>query len=128
MRLDDDGYKLNRIDARLSTNYKRLRAVAQYYNINERVSPLNRPDEGIFLRGEFKVTKSYSIIFGQLRDIVQNLNAQKEYGIAYEDDCSRFELVYQRSELIDRTLGPSESIQFRFSLKSIGEFGSSEFD
>lgn len=128
VRLDDDGYKLNRIDARLSTNYKRLRAVAQYYNINERVSPGGNPDEGIFMRGEFQVTKRYSVIFGQLRDIVGNLNAKREFGVAYEDDCSRFELVYQRSELNDRTLGPSEGIQFRFSLKSIGEFGSSEFD
>ena len=128
VRLDDDGYKLNRIDARLSTSYKRLRGVAQYYNINERISPLGRPDEGIFMRGEFQVTKRYSLIFGQLRDIVADLNARREFGIAYEDDCSRFELVYQRSELNDRTLGPSESIQFRFSLKSIGDFGSSEFD
>ena len=80
------------------------------------------------MRGEFQVTNQYSIIFGQLRDIVADLNARREFGIAYEDDCSRFELVYQRSELNDRTLGPSESIQFRFSLKSIGKFGSSEFD
>ena len=128
VRLDDDGFKLNRIDARLTTNYKRLRAVGQYYNISERISPLGRPDEGIFLRGEMRVTDRYSLVYGQLRDITANLNAKREFGIAYEDDCSRFEIIYQRSELIDRTLGPSESIQFRFSLKSIGDFGSSEFD
>ncbi len=128
VRLDDDGLKLNRIDARLTTNYKRLRAVGQYYNINERISPRGRPDEGIFLRGELRVTDRYSLVYGQLRDITANLNAKREVGIAYEDDCSRFEIIYQRSELIDRTLGPSESFQFRFSLKSIGDFGSSEFD
>lgn len=128
LRLDDDGFKLNRIDARLSTNYKRLRAVGQYYKIDERVSPLGRPDEGIFLRGEVQVTDRFSLVFGQLRDIVGDLNAKREVGIAYEDDCSRFEIIYQRSELTDRTLGPSESFQFRFSLKSIGDFGSSEFD
>ena len=75
-----------------------------------------------------RVTDRYSLVYGQLRDITANLNAKREFGIAYEDDCSRFEIIYQRSELIDRTLGPSESIQFRFSLKSIGDFGSSEFD
>lgn len=128
VRLDDDGFKLNRIDARLTTNYKRLRAVGQYYNISERISPLGTPDEGIFLRGELRVTDRYSLVYGQLRDIAANLNAKREFGIAYEDDCSRFEIIYQRSELVDRTLGPSESIQFRFSLKSIGDFGSSEFD
>jgi LPS-assembly protein len=30
--------------------------------------------------------------------------------------------------LRDRTLGPSENIQFRFTLKSLGNFGSGGFD
>ena len=128
MRLDDDGFELNRIDARVSTSTKRFRATGEYYKINERISPYGQPDEGIYLRGELKVTNRYSLIFGQLRDIAANLNATKEIGIAYEDDCSRLELVYSRSELIDRTLGPSENIQVRFSLKTLGQFGSSEFD
>lgn len=127
-RLDDDGYKLNRIDATLSTTYKRLRAVGQYYKIDERISPLGTADEGVYVRGEFRVTDQYSFIFGQLRDIESNLNARQEFGIAFEDECSRLELVYQRSELTDRTLGPEENIQVRFSLKTLGDFGSSEFD
>ena len=127
-RFDDDGFNLNRIDAKLSTNYKRFRGVAQYYMIDERVSPLGRADEGIFMSGEVRVTKQYSVFFSQLRDIQANLNAQKQFGIAFEDECSRLELVYQRSELYDRTLGPEENIQIRFSLKTIGDFGSSEFD
>ncbi len=127
-RLDEDGFSLNRIDAKISSNYKRLRAVAQYYKVDERISTTGKSDEGIFLRGEFRVTSQYSVFAGQLRDISDNLNAKQEYGIAFEDDCSRFEIVYQRSELQDRTLGPEENIQFRFSLKTIGDFGSSEFD
>jgi LPS-assembly protein len=96
--------------------------------VDERISTTGKGDEGIFLRGEFRVTSQYSVFAGQLRDISDNLNAKQEYGIAFEDDCSRFEIVYQRSELQDRTLGPEENIQFRFSLKTIGDFGSSEFD
>lgn len=128
MRLDDDGFSLNRIDARVTTQTKRFRATGQYYKINERISPAGTNDEGVYLSGEFRVTKHYSLIYGQLRDIAANLNARKEIGIAYEDECSRLELVYQRSELRDRTLGPSENIQVRFSLKTLGQFGSSEFD
>jgi len=128
MRLDDDGFSLNTIDTRFTTQVSRLRATGQYYKIDKRVSPLGRDDEGVFLRGELRVTKRYSVIFGQLRDIANNLNARKEIGIAYEDECSRLELVYARSELRDRTLGPSENIQVRFSLKTIGQFGSDKFD
>ena len=128
VRLDDDGFSLNRIDARFTTSTKRFRATGQYYKINERINASGTEDEGIFLRGEFKISKRYSLIYGELRDIADDLDARKEIGIAYEDECSRLELVYARSELVDRTLGPSENIQIRFSLKTLGEFGGSEFD
>ena len=56
------------------------------------------------------------------RDIRQSL------GFAYEDDCSRFEIAFERSEAIDRTLGPEDSIKFRFALKTLGGFGSNDVD
>lgn len=124
----DDNFNPNRIDLSFTSNYKRLRTVGQYYKIDSRISPTGANDEGFLIRGEMRVTDNYSLIFGQLRDITNNLNAQQELGVAYEDDCSRFEIVYSRSEISDRTLGPSENLQFRFSLKTIGDFGSSEFD
>lgn len=128
LRLDDDGFKLNRIDTRVTASFKRFRAVGQYYKIDSRISPLGKPDEGIYLRGEAQVSNRFSLIFGQLRDIDARLNAQQEFGIAYSDECSRLELAYTRSELTDRTQGPSENLSIRFTLKSIGAFGSSEFD
>lgn len=128
VRLDDKDFDLNRLDLRASTSLKRFRGVVQYYRIDPQISPLGRADEGIYLQGEVQVTDSYSLIFGQLRDIADDLDARQEIGIAYSDDCSRFELIYSRSELVDRTLGPSDNIQFRFTLKSLGNFGSDEFD
>ena len=112
----------------MSTRFNRFRGIAQYYKISNRISPVGSQSEGIFLRGEVQVTDQYSVFFGQLRDIEQNLNAKQQYGIAFEDDCSRFELVYERSEIRDRTLGPEENFMIRFSLKTIGDFGSNEFD
>jgi len=128
VRLDDDDLALNRLDMRVSTSFSRFRAVGQYYKIDPRISPTGDPDEGIYLRGEMKMTDSISVIFGQLRDIADDIDARQEIGLAYTDDCSRFELVYSRNELRDRTLGPSENFQFRFTLKSLGNFGSGDFD
>ncbi|MGA1341782.1 MAG: LPS-assembly protein LptD [Hyphomonas sp.] len=128
VRLDDDDLALNRLDLRASTSFSRFRAVGQYYKIDPRISPSGQPDEGIYIRGEVRVTDNYSVIFGQLRDIAEDIDADQEIGLAYSDDCARFELVYSRNELRDRTLGPSENIQFRFTLKSLGNFGSSAFD
>lgn len=128
VRLDDEDFALNRLDLRASASLSRFRAVGQYYKIDPRISPTGQPDEGIYVRGEVKVTDSYSVIFGQLRDIAGDIDARQEIGLAYSDDCSRFELIYSRNELTDRTLGPSENFQFRFTLKSLGNFGSDEFD
>ena len=128
VRLDEDDLALNRLDLRASTSLSRFRAVGQYYRIDPRISPSGQPDEGIYIRGEVRVTDNYSVIFGQLRDIAENIDAEQEIGLAYSDDCARFELVYSRNELQDRTLGPSENIQFRFTLKSLGNFGSNTFD
>nr|WP_225908096.1 LPS assembly protein LptD [Hyphomonas sediminis] len=128
VRLNEADLSLSRLDMRASTSFSRLRAVGQYYKIDERISPSGRSDEGIYLRGEVQVTDTYSLVFGQLRDISNNVNTRQEIGLAYTDDCSRFELIYQRSELRDRTLGPSDSFQIRFSLLSLGNFGSDGFD
>ncbi|MFN7056131.1 LPS-assembly protein LptD [Hyphomonas sp.] len=127
VRLDPDDLNLNRLDARISTTLGRFRAVGQYYKIDGRISPTGGlPDEGVYLRSEFNVTDRYSVIFGQLRDITRDLNPLQEFGLAYSDDCARFELVYRRTEQRDRSIGPSENIQFRFTLRSLGNFGSGD--
>lgn len=127
VRLDNDTLDLNRIDLRASTAISRLRAVGQYYKIDGRISQTGIADEGLYVRGEFQVTDRYSIVFGQLRDITNDRDARQEIGIAYSDDCSRFEILYKREELRDRSLGPSENIQFRFTLRSLGNLGSDSF-
>jgi len=128
VRLNEEDLSLSRLDMRASTSFSRFRAVGQYYKIDERISPAGTSDEGIYLQGELQIANGYSIIFSQLRDISRNVDTRQELGLAYTDDCARFELIYERSEVRDRTLGPSESFQIRFSLLSLGNFGSNTFD
>ena len=149
-----DGYSLNRIDTSISTRFKRLRAKARYYKIEDTVSFSGDPDEGIDLSADLRVTDNYSLTYARRRDIAGTptvvrdpfsgapitdvdgntiINAEPRdllhsIGIAYSDDCSRFEIAFSRSEGIDRTIGPNDSIQFRFSLKTLGDFGSRDVD
>lgn len=127
VRLNEDDLSLSRLDMRASTSFNRFRAVGQYYKIDPRISPAGTSDEGIYLRGEIDIAGGYSVIFSQLRDISRNVDTRQELGIAYTDDCARFEIIYDRSEVRDRTLGPQESFQIRFSLLSLGNFGSNGF-
>ncbi len=138
VRLDDDDLKLNRIDARVNTNFWRFRGNARYYRIDGGITSSGLNDEGIQVTADFKVTDNYYFLYGLSRDISGRVDSQgalsdprdisQSIGIAYEDDCSRFEVKFERSEAIDRTLGPTDSIKFRFALKTLGGLGSNEVD
>lgn len=126
VRLDGDSFAINRIDAKASTRFWRLSAAARYFRIDEDVRPnIDVPDEGLDLTARFRLTKNYSLSYRQLRDFTDERDLNRSVGIAYTDDCSRFEIIYQRSESIDRTIGQTDSVLFRFSLLTLGEFGSS---
>lgn len=134
VRLDDDDLNLNRIDARVDTNFWRFRANARYYRIDGGITSSGLNDEGIQVNADFKVTDNYYFLYGLSRDISGRVDSQgnlsdprdisQSIGLAYEDDCSRFEVSFERSEAIDRTLGPTDSIKFRFALKTLGGLGS----
>lgn len=128
VRLDDDDLNLNRLDARVSSRIGRLRGSIRYYKLDERISTADLSDEGIDIRGELGLTDQYSLVYGRQRDISDGRDLRHTFGIAYEDDCSRFEIAYERSEAVDRSLGPNDSIRFRFALKTLGEFGSRDTD
>ncbi len=138
VRLDDDDLGLNRIDARVKTNFWRFRADARYYNISGDVTSSGFSDEGITVTSDFKLTDNYYFLFNLSRDISGRANSagrtsdprdiRQSLGIAYEDDCSRFEIAFERSEAIDRTIGPEDSVKFRFALKTLGGFGSGDVD
>ncbi|MEL7042032.1 MAG: LPS assembly protein LptD [Pseudomonadota bacterium] len=138
VRLDDEDLSLNRIDARIQTSFWRFRGNARYYNFAENVTSTGFSDEGIELVSDFKITENYYFLFNLSRDISGRANAferisdprdiRQSFGLAYEDDCSRFEIAFERSEAIDRTIGPEDSITFRFALKTLGGLGSSDVD
>ncbi|MEM9054686.1 MAG: LPS assembly protein LptD [Pseudomonadota bacterium] len=138
VRLDDDDLSLNRIDARIKTNIWRFRGQARYYSIDSSVTSSGVDDEGIELKTDLKLTDRFFFLYALNRDISGRFDSRGNFtdptdirqsvGVAYEDDCSRFEITFERSEALDRTLGPSDSIKFRFSLKTLGDFGSQDVD
>ncbi|MEM7768081.1 MAG: LPS assembly protein LptD [Pseudomonadota bacterium] len=128
MRFDEDSLALNRIDARVSTNFWRIRAAAQYYKIDESLSVVGREDEAISINGRFRLTDRFNASYARVRDIADNFDSRHQFGLGYQDGCALFELAYERSDNRDRELGPSESITFRFSLLSLGELGSRDVD
>ncbi len=137
LRLDDSDFSISRIDARVRTRWNRLQGSARYYRLNGNITENGAVSEGVELQSQLKVTDQYYFVYSLRRDIAGTLRGgirtpgrdiDQSIGVAYEDDCSRFEISFTRSEAVDRTLGPNDSIQFRFSLKTLGSFGDDELD
>ncbi|MEO1476093.1 MAG: LPS assembly protein LptD [Pseudomonadota bacterium] len=124
MRLDEDNFSFNRVDARVTTNFWRVQSSARYFRVDEDVRPnINVPDEGIDFNSRFTVTNNWALSYGQLRDFTERNDLRRSIGVIYSDNCSQFEIAYVRTESFDRTIGPNDSVFFRFTLKSLGEFG-----
>ena len=128
LRFDQDDFQVNRVDARLTADIWRVRGGVQYFQINEDITRSGQREEGVALDALFELTDNVSLVYSRLRDIEDGFDTREGVGLRYTDGCSLFEIVYQRSDQRDRELGPNESIRFRFSLLTLGEFGSQNVD
>ncbi len=138
VRLDDEDLTIKRVDARLKSRWGRLDGQVRYYRVDSDITSTGFEEEGVDVRAQVRVTDNYYVVYNRQRDLAGSVlgngtltkarDLRHSFGIAYEDDCSRFEISFERSEAVDRTLGANDSIKFRFSLKTLGDFGSNDLD
>lgn len=122
----DEEYEVKRMDVDAGANIWRLSGSARYFKVAENASGVE--DEGLVWRGQFKVDKNWAAIIEQTRNITQKDDIRLALGISYTDECSFFQLAYERSGSRDRTLGPSESIRFLFVLTGLGGVSDADTD
>ncbi|MEP7209866.1 MAG: LPS assembly protein LptD, partial [Alphaproteobacteria bacterium] len=122
----DDAFEFSRIDLDASAHIWRVNGSARYFRIAEKPSTSGTataptgPDEGIILNGSLKITKNWSAIGLQFRNITDKRDLRLALGIAYEDECSLFTITYERTGAIDRSLAPYSGIRFNFAFKGLG--------
>jgi len=123
----DDNLNLTRLDLDARTDFWRLHGDARYFKVTS--NTVGVPDqEGIVLGGNVKVTKNWSALYYQTRNIVDKRDIRLALGVAYRDDCSYFAITYEHSGAIDRSLGQSDSIHFTFALTGLGSASDGRFD
>jgi LPS-assembly protein len=124
-RLDDD-LELKRLDVEGGVTFGRVRGDVRYFQ-TDRETALRR-QEAIELRGGVDLTRRWSASYARQYNITLEQTLYEALGLTYRDDCSEFTLAYLRSGVNDRTIGPSESISFTFTLATLGAFGNNAFD
>ncbi len=79
--------------------------------------------ENIEAAGDFLVIKHWGVVFYGSRDVHNGIWARRDVGLLYQDECTRLELVYHHEAAFQRLGGPSNSVQIRLTLATLGEQG-----
>ncbi|MGE0046694.1 MAG: LPS-assembly protein LptD, partial [Hyphomonadaceae bacterium] len=122
VRLEDDSFEVNRLDAGVRGALGRFSAQARYYSIDDSFYP-DAPNAELSANVGYQLTRGWEVQYGVRRDLDSDINLSQDWRAIYRDDCSFLELSYSRSETFDRTLGPNEGFQIRIGLTSLGVFG-----
>ena len=121
-RLEDESLELQRLDAGVRAAAGRFYGSARYFSIDEVLAPGN-PSEQLGAEIGAELIGGWRLQVGLTRDLNSNTNLRQDIRAIYEDDCTFLEIVYSRSETLDRSLGPDEGLQIRIGLRSLGVFG-----
>jgi len=120
-RLDTEDYDVNTLQFDARYNGERVNATVGYLDTSDDASAFsNRIKRELRADVEVQMTERWSAVGRVIRDIDSDLTRRQETGFLYRDECTQFEIVYQREDLGIQRLGPSESIQVRITLFTLG--------
>ena len=121
---DNEAGDLVSADYAMRIRTDRLSLRAEYYE----AQGLTRDISAYTVRGQYEFAENWFAVFLRTEDIERDALLDQRIGFAFEDDCTRFEVVYQRRDDLLFGSDPSESIRFRVSLATLGQFGANDFD
>ncbi len=123
MRLDSDNMSLQRIDAGVSTFVGPVTVGARYYKYDSSLIAPGIPAEQLQLSTLVKIAKNVSLSYALTRDIDSNTNRNQRFGIVYRDICTTIGLYYERDEIQNRQIGPSDGFVLQLTLATLGSVG-----
>ncbi len=118
--VDGDSFGLRRLE--LGANYALpfVRGYVRY--LHDYTNPTG-PLHAVEGSADVMITKRWGIVAYGQRDLQQGVWARRDIGIVYQDECARVEVVYHHEAAFVRLGGPSNSVQLRLTLATLGEQG-----
>jgi LPS-assembly protein len=117
-RLDSESLEVRRAEAGANAYTKYGYGYVRY--LRDELDLNGSERENLDFGGEIYVTKHWGVTAYANRDLVQDAWIIRDLGVVYRDECTRLELVYRREDTIVGRLGPSESINLRLTLATLG--------
>ena len=118
-RLDGDTLEVQRSETRASVSLPRLFLSAGH--LKDVLDATGTTREDLDFYGRAKITNHFGVLAYGVRDQEAGVWRRRDLGVFYEDECTLLEVVYEREETFNRTLGPSESVRVRLVLNTLGQ-------
>lgn len=123
MRLDSDNMSVQRLDAGVSTFLGPVTVGARYYKYDKSLVAGDIPAEQVQMSTLVNVAKNVYFNYALTRDIDSNTNRNQRFGLIYQDICTTIGLYYERDEIRNRQIGPSEGFVLQLTLATLGSVG-----
>ena len=118
--LDNDNFALRREEVGVNLMTKFLQGYVRYLHDNS--DPANVLHD-LEAAGNLYVTKNWGVVFDGTRDLVHDAWARRDVGVFFQNDCARIEIVYHYEAGFAELGGPSNSVQLRLTLATLGQQG-----
>ena len=119
-RLDSVDGDINRIDAQLGYSNNRFEATLGYLEVSDDNTTRRNDQREARASLDVRLTDRWTAIFSSIRDIDRGIGRLESAGFRFSDPCTMLDIVYQREDNGITDLGPSESIQIRVTLFTLG--------
>ncbi len=118
--LDGNDLRLSREEAGANVVLKFIQGYVRY--LHDYTSPSGEI-ENVEMASDIFVTKHWGMVLYGVRDLRNGIWARRDVGLLYQDECAKIELVYHHEAAFARLGGPSNSVQIRLTLATLGEQG-----
>lgn len=123
-RLGAEDLALRRFEAGADVNLPRGQGFIRYLRDENDPSGVRRED--VDFAGNVLVYGNWGMTFRGVRDLDRDVWRREEFGPMYRNQCLNLAVVWVHEETFNRTVGPSDSIQVRLTLATLGDKGYSQ--
>jgi LPS-assembly protein len=119
-RLDGDTLEVQRSETRASYSIPD-RVFLSVAHLKDVLDNTGRAREEFDFFAEARATKRIGALAFGNADVEAGVLRRRGIGAFYQDECLRFEVIYEQERTLNRTLGPSNEIKVRLILATLGD-------
>lgn len=119
--LDSQSGRVRRLETGVNAGSSRISGFLRY--LYDDIGVTGAKTENAQFGGQVLLTKHWGISASASLDLVNKVTPQEAVGLVYQDECTHWELIYQRDGTYNRTLRPSDTVMVRLLLVTLGSTG-----